>query len=294
MMYKFLFTALLFALWTNTSIGQSSYSYDDIYLDFEGNNYKMKKATFFDQRTQPHGKGKDGSDLLLQSFKTADFDTYRSYFMPGECHVSLETFVQWKDGLGQHTPVLLSHVILLSGQKKYAITKYFLSYNNTRYLLANAQKEVNGKWYFLGLEENIELQPMIRFFTYSRDSFLIQLSENTSPYFKEAMIFSDQQVLRATYLSSNVLDKYKVESKLFPVLNEIFENTVQPIERTARQRFPDFAAYIKLAPLTESEYAYILNLVNASLIAEAMNYFLEKTGKTMEVLFEECPNALIP
>lgn len=283
---------LLFFFFSIPAWSQVSHTFD-LKLDFQFGKYKLENATFYDAQSSVAGSKKDGSSLIPSSFQCQNYQTYTSFFLSGECHVTLETFTSWKEQFGQYAPILLSHYILSDGKIKYSITKYILRYNNTNYIVSSAQKEINGQWYFLNIEENLSFQPFLLFFSSAQENFFLEIRDKNSIFYQNKDVF-EGEVLRAEFLTSNFMHKYRNESPYFQILNVVFENLVQPLDRNTTARYPEFANYLKKAQLRKTEYEFIINLLNASLPTNAVTHFLEQTGMTFEQLIEDCPNALTP
>ncbi len=131
------------------------------------------------------------------------------------------------------------------------------------------------------------------FFSSAQENFFLEIRDKNSIFYQNKDVF-EGDVLRAEFLTSNFMHKYRNESPYFQILNVVFENLVQPLDRNNTARYPEFANYLKKAQLRRTEYEYIINLLNASLPTNAVRHFLEQTGMTFEQLIEDCPNALTP
>ncbi len=291
-MNKLFIHFLLFFSFSIPSWSQFSHVFD-LQLDFHSGKYKLQNATFYASPSATAGSKSDGSNLIPGSFHCQDYQTYTSFFLPGECHVTIETFAAWKEQFGQYTPLLHSHYVLSAGEKKYSVTKYVLRYNNTNYIVSNAQKEINGQWYFLNLEENLEFQPVLVFVSSTQKEFFLAIRDKNSLHYQNKDVF-EGEVLRAAFLTSHCMDKYRIESPYFQIANDVFENLIQPLNRNDGEKYPEFTNYLKKAPLRKTEYDYIINLLNASLPTNAIRHLLEQTGLTFEQLIQDCPNALTP
>lgn len=283
----------LVTVFQNVICGQTTIRFN-LPLTVANDHYILDRVFFYDDTHQQSLKSKYGADLLISSFAVTDHQQYTSFFLPGECHVSIETFYDWQQGLGQYTPEILSHYLLKYNEHNYSVTRYSLTYNNVTYYLANAQKEVDGKWYFLSLEENAEFQSIIRFFSVVKPSFLLELKENVKNVKANQTLFDQYGRLQMTYLISQYSNKYRNESPLHDELNFVFDNPAERIDRNQVQSYESFKTFVQSSSIRELEKRFIHNLLDAGMIAEAVNHFIMQSGLTMEQLFLDCPKVLTP
>lgn len=265
-----------------------------ITITFQSGDYLLEHAIFFSDEANRSATFNDGFSQVRQSFHATEYPSYVKFFLPGECHVTQETFINWKESLGQNEPELIANFIVKKGGKKYGITKYSITYNQNKYLVAQAHKEVNGQWYFPGLEENLELQSMIRFFTLVDESFFTTIETSPADFVKNQFLFDSHSKLQGEKLIVSFFDKYKKESQLYTFLNLFFEDAVQPIQSSRGQAFEELAIYFSNATQAGKELDYLLNLLQASLPVDALSHFTKISGIPFEKIIRDCPNALTP
>ncbi|MBP6680949.1 MAG: hypothetical protein KA166_07130 [Saprospiraceae bacterium] len=263
-----------------------------ITISFQTGNYVLDHVEFY---TSVDNVGPDhtgGFSLVMAGFKTKYYPEYQNLFLPGECHVSEETFHSWKVGLGQYQPVIRANFILTKGDLTYGITQYSLTYSGKEFLCGLAHKKINGRWYYLAFDENIELQPMIRFFSLANESFFVRLVNNPDSLFSDSLLFDKDHILHGQELISNHHTKYKRNALAASALNLIFEDPVQSTLPTRGQAFGDLATYFSKTAMAEDEMDYLLSLLQVSLPLDAISHFIDLSGISLEKILLDCPNAL--
>jgi hypothetical protein len=271
---------------------QTQYT-DRIAMTFNTGDYVMQQAFFYSHEETAVDHRDAGFSLVMSGFQAKTYPEYQSLFFEHECHVSLKTWQNWKSHLGDSKPVILANFILRWNNTAYGITKYTIRNNNREYLVAQAHKQVNGKWYYLSQIENIERNDLVMFFASVQEAFFTSFHKDPSALLGDTQLFSEQGKMRCTSLVNSYYDKYHSGTTQYDVLNRVFEDRVRELSPTRSARTHALEAYFRSENLSTEQLNYLLNLLNASLTGRAITSFSEFTNKSTTQISQECPNAFM-
>lgn len=269
---------------------QRSYT-DEISASFKTGSYTLVRSEFYGDRGNDVRKARRYG-LIMEGFEATSFMEYANLFLPGECHVTEAGWQNWKLNLGKHRPVILANFILQNKGNTYCVTKYALRYGGREYLVAQAHKQLNGKWYYLNFQENIERQDMIMFFAVCREEFLSHSNQHLASRSKNDLLCDGHGSLKGTQLIEAYNAKYRSDNPLYATLNLLFEDRIRSLEEQRTDAQAVLVEYFRSASLPSSEQDYLRNLIAASQDGEAILHFSKLTGKTVSQIFRECPNAI--
>lgn len=269
--------------------GQKKYR-PDLNLELSTGDYILERAIFY--QDSEGGDKTAGFSLVEVGFETQNHVEFEALFLPGECHVSEDTYYQWKEGLGQYKPRILANFILQKGDHTFGITKYSLSYDSKEFLLALAHKKVNGKWYYLAMDENIEFQDAVGFFKVVKEDFIKDVEIGNHEIVKNPKLFTIDGKLRAGTFASKYFQKYDPHAGINEELNLLFENQIRSLDQSRSPFHSDLENYVRSASIPAKDLDFILNLMQASQVVMAIDHFSKITGYSLKQILEECPNAL--
>lgn len=278
-------------LFSSLLSAQKTYT-DEIPALFRTGVYDLVKAEFYPSAgasdRQAHQQG-----LVTAGFEAKTFSEYANLFVAGECHVTEEGWQNWKANLGMHRPVILANFILENEGKVYCMTKYAMRYDDKEYLVSQAHKQINGKWYYLNLEENVDRLDLVMFFTTVREQFFIQWKKDRTVLKNDHVLFDGNGYLKATDLVKVYNARYTANHPSHSSLNLIFEDRIKSLTQRRSASEDALIAYFKDASLPAHETDYLLKLIAASQRGEAITHFSKLTNKPISQIFKECPNAAV-
>ncbi len=287
---RYLFIIFFLMTWV---FGESQKSFSpEITIAFETGDYKVEKAIFYSSSDRPGMDKTAGFSLVTSGFNAKYYADYQQLFAVGECHVTEETFHSWKISLGQYAPVILANFILTKGSQHFGITQYSLSHSGKEFLFAQAHKKINGRWYFLAFDENIELQPTISFFALVQEPFFNVYTTSPDSLRLDPRLFTTDRKLKGQELITNLHDKYKSKAPSSTALNLLFQNAVQPVQPLRDRPFNELMEYFGKTSMPADELEYLMNLLQALLPIDAIAHFTSISGVSLEKILTECPNAL--
>jgi hypothetical protein len=282
----------MYCLGFGMALSQRQYT-DPIAMTFNTGEYVMQQAIFYSHE-ETAGEHRDaGFSLVMSGFQAKTYPEYQSLFFTHECHVSLNTWQNWKTHFGDSKPVIIANFILHQDNTVYGITKYSIRNNNKEYLLAQVHKQVNGKWYYLSQDENIERNDLVMFFASVHEMLFTSFHKDPFVLLGNTQLFSEQGKMRCTSLVNSYYDKYHSGTTQYDALNRVFEDRVRELSSTRSARTHALEAYFRSENLSTEQLNYLLNLLNASLTGRAITSFSEFTNKSITQISQECPNAFM-
>lgn len=273
--------------------GQKVYA-EHVDITFENGVYALQRAVFYHDESKSNPR-EDRFSLVMKGFEAMNFEEYSKLFFTGECHVSEDDWHSWKVNYGQHRPEILANFTFSHGKMLYGVTKYALSVQNKKYLIAQLHKQVNGQWYYVSADENLDRIDLIMFCTALQESFFKNLKTDRSSVFLTPGLANHQGFINGTALVGSFNDRYRPKSRLYQALNLVFEEKIKVME-DARASEALLATRVmdcfQSTLISEEERSYLENLLKASQTGAAVSHYAKITGVPIEQFILECPNLL--
>jgi len=260
-------------------------------FEFGGKECTVVDVKFYDSKPLDNIARGDERFLIISSFGTDDYEEYTSYFLPGECHVSKETFYGWKSTFGQSTPELKASYTLIVDKKTICVVQYTLEYRGNCFLGPFIQKKVGDNWYLMKAENVGELIDVATFFSLVKEGFVADvLSGNVddkSRYYSPGIIESAK--VDASALLTAYLRKYDKQDEQYELLNNVFQNRVQYLANSAmyQNRNSGLQKFIDKSELSSREKDYLYGLIEANLFSDAVMRLAGLTNKAESEILNE-------
>lgn len=257
-------------------------------ISFNQGNVHLKKTSHF---AMPNSSEKSKSGLVQRFVQCYNEDTYEVYedcFLAEECHVSLETFVDWKDKM-HHYDVHISaeYYFELNGQE-YGVIQYLMSYNDKSYYVPQAFKLVAGEWYYCELQENLDLINVNTFFSLMTPQLMDQLNKALENRNAEVNHYiAGDGSFNGQILMENLMNRYQSESEHFSFINGylykpiISETTISSIELESVKR------YLNTKTQSQIDQDYLFRLYQDYQLSEIAKRLGEITGEDPMILYQD-------
>jgi hypothetical protein len=281
--------AFIFACLCLTSVYAQSTGKNDIRITFTTGVYTTTKPDFYN-RTGNGVKRNDAARRLISSFNVSTLEAYQQFFREGECHVTQETFNNWKANIGQTQPIILASFTLLAGAEEFCLIKYALQHDNLEFISGQLLKKTNDTWYFCGLDENVERTDLIMFFSLIKEEIFIAVKKNRVSASQQGCLFNKDN-LDGQELINQYFDKYKPQSPCHEALNLLFEDRIQSIDGTESGQMTHYDYYFNSSGLPKEDLAYLSNLLRSYNTEMALLHFSKLTGKPLQEIKQHIPKS---
>ncbi|RLD22363.1 MAG: hypothetical protein DRI69_01405 [Bacteroidetes bacterium] len=273
------FLLILLAVWWKSNISFAQ----GVIINFESAICHVIDVEYYDSVAPENLDRSDKRFLLTSSFGTDSYEEYKTYFLPEECHVTEETFYEWKSTFGNSTPDIKAAFTLEIEGADISVIQYALEYNGNSFLGPFTQKRIGDDWFLMRAEDVVRLVNVTSFFSLVKEEFMDAImngpiAESSKYYSNE--VYSNNE-LDGGKLVQVYLNKYDSRESLHDLLNDVFEDRVQFVKNDPlyRDRNAALQNLILNSNLTEGEVEFLTNLIEANLFAVA----IEELGELTEM-----------